>query len=118
MWTFLIATWHTVAFAIRVTTPQLRLEQRLDYEADLDNLLKRSKHSKRDQLVEELRKRVASFLLNWALFVRLKASEALNLYRQRFAAAAHALEKTGHAPADRVQARHFCLRLRMRRYSS
>jgi len=31
------------------------------YEADLDNLLKRSKHSKRDQLVEELRKRVASF---------------------------------------------------------
>lgn len=31
------------------------------YEADLDNLLKRSKHSKRDQLAEELRKRVASF---------------------------------------------------------
>ena len=31
------------------------------YEADLDNLLKRSKYSKRDQLVGELRKRVASF---------------------------------------------------------
>jgi nitrogen fixation/metabolism regulation signal transduction histidine kinase len=31
------------------------------YEADLDNLLRRSKHSKRDELVEELRKRVASF---------------------------------------------------------
>jgi len=31
------------------------------YQADLDNLLKKSKHSKRDQLVGELRKRVASF---------------------------------------------------------
>lgn len=31
------------------------------YEADLDNLLKGAKHSKRDQLVGELRKRVASF---------------------------------------------------------
>jgi CHASE3 domain sensor protein len=31
------------------------------YEQDLDNLLKRSKHSKREQLVEELRKRVGSF---------------------------------------------------------
>ena len=31
------------------------------YEADLDNLLKKSKHSKREQLVEELRKRVGSF---------------------------------------------------------
>jgi CHASE3 domain sensor protein len=31
------------------------------YEADLDNLLKRSKHSKREQLVEELRKQAGSF---------------------------------------------------------
>lgn len=31
------------------------------YEADLDNLLKRSKHSRRKQLVEELRKQVGSF---------------------------------------------------------
>ena len=31
------------------------------YEADLDSLLKRSKHSRREQLVDELRKRIGSF---------------------------------------------------------
>src|ERR1700739_757963 len=31
------------------------------YERDLDDLLKRSKHGKREQLVEELRKRIGSF---------------------------------------------------------